>query len=160
METTRRVLLCHSSGVSDCEDKVAALEQQLEIDLDRRRDKLQRSSVRLLTAYDSSQLERIVRHEECSPSRSPYINRRVDQLVGMAVAEALKLRYYDDKGRERRYTREDLDYDVKGRRIRIVFEGAHDDATQAEEAYMACLHAVDGSVACSGYGQPIGLWEC
>ena len=129
------------------QDKVAALEKQ--IDLDRRRDKLQRSSVRLLTAYDSSQ--RIVRHEECSPSRSPYINRRVDQLVGMTVAEALKLRYYDDHGRERRYTREDLDYDVKGRRIRIVFEGAPEDVAQAEEAYMACLHAVDGSASVADF---------
>lgn len=122
-------------------DKVAALEQQIESD--RRCTKLQRASVRLLTAYDESQ--RIVRHEECSPSRAPYINRRIDELVGKTVAEALQLRYLDDKGRERRYSREDLDYDVKARRIRIQFTGSSEDVPQAEEAYMACMSALAGS---------------
>jgi hypothetical protein len=61
------------------------------------------------------------------------------------VAEALQLRYLDDKGRERRYSREDLDYDVKARRIRIQFTGSSDDVPQAEEAYMACMSAVTGS---------------
>jgi hypothetical protein len=41
--------------------------------------------------------------------------------------------------------REDLDYDVKARRIRIQFTGSSDDVPQAEEAYMACMSAVTGS---------------
>lgn len=119
-------------------------------DLRRKQRKLQKSAVRLLTVYDDCC--RLVKPADFRLSPTAYINQRCAAVLGSTVAEALKMSFPDRTGSLQPYRRRDLDYDIKGHRLAIQFEGPNEELPIAEEAHLACLHAVQGSEPSEFYG--------
>ena len=111
--------------------------------------KLQKSSIRLLSVYD--ECCRLIRPVDYRAAPTAYINRRCDALVGRTVAEALASSFVDNTGTLRPYRRRDLDYDIKAKRLEIRFEGSNEELPIAEEAHLACLHAVHGAESSAFY---------
>jgi hypothetical protein len=128
-------------------DKILELEEALSIQEKQR--KLHKSAVRLLSVYDDCC--RLIRPVDYRAAPTAYINKRCDALVGRTVAEALASSFVDNTGASRPYRRRDLDYDIKAKRLAIHFEGPTEDLPIAEEAHMACLHAVQGSESSAFY---------
>lgn len=127
--------------------KVRALEEAA--DRRQKQRKLQKSSIRLLSVYD--ECCRLIRPVDYRAAPTAYINRRCDALVGRTVAEALASSFVDNTGTLRPYRRRDLDYDIKAKRLEIRFEGSNEELPIAEEAHLACLHAVHGAESSAFY---------
>lgn len=127
--------------------KVLELEEA--VNLQEKQRKLHKSAVRLLSVYDDCC--RLIRPVDYRAAPTAYINKRCDALVGRTVAEALASSFVDNTGTSRPYRRRDLDYDIKAKRLAIQFEGPNEDLPVAEEAHMACLHAVHGSESSAFY---------
>lgn len=58
------------------------------------------------------------RPKKGTPNTTPYIEARAQKMSGLTEATALQNMYYDAKGRLRRYTSADLQYDIETRRLR------------------------------------------
>ena len=99
--------------------------------------KLQAATIDLLISADDASIIRVGKKR----SNVAYIQLRCDAIIGFSVADALKMRFQNSAGHMALYRRCDLDYDLKGGRIRI--EIVPTEASGAlSPADAAILHSV------------------